>query len=57
MGKMNIKVGLASLFGWLSILYAANSNALSLSQQPLFLVAGAEPNVMFVLDDSGSMNY
>lgn len=57
MGKMNIKVGLTSLFGWLSILYATSTSALSLSQSPLFLVAGAEPNVMFVLDDSGSMNY
>ncbi len=33
------------------------AGALDLVQKPLFLTAGAEPNVMFVLDDSGSMQF
>ena len=37
--------------------YAANTHAISLSQKPLFLTSGAEPNLMFVLDDSGSMQF
>jgi type IV pilus assembly protein PilY1 len=30
---------------------------LSLAESPLFLTSGAEPNVMFILDDSGSMMF
>lgn len=38
-------------------LFASNAHAITLSQQPLFLTEGAEANIMFVLDDSGSMAY
>lgn len=38
-------------------LHVAQSHAISLSQKPLFLTSGAEPNLMFVLDDSGSMQF
>ncbi len=38
--------------------HAAHSHAqINLSQSPLFLTSGAEPNLMFVLDDSGSMQF
>jgi type IV pilus assembly protein PilY1 len=37
--------------------YSAQTHALTLSQEPLFLTAGVDPNVMFVLDDSGSMRF
>lgn len=57
MGKLNFKLGMAGIAYWFAALYAANTSALSLSQQPLFLVAGAEPNIMFVIDDSGSMAF
>lgn len=36
---------------------AAQTHAIALSQKPLFLTSGAEPNLMFVLDDSGSMQF
>lgn len=38
-------------------LHVAQTHAISLSQKPLFLTSGAEPNLMFVLDDSGSMQF
>ncbi|RAE53041.1 pilus assembly protein PilY, partial [Burkholderia multivorans] len=42
----------------LSILFASDSyaaTALNVSQQPLFLTQGVAPNLLFTLDDSGSM--
>lgn len=36
---------------------AHSAMSLSLSQTPLFLRTGADPNVMFILDDSGSMQF
>lgn len=32
-------------------------SALNLSSNPLFLTTGADPNIMFILDDSGSMQF
>jgi len=32
-----------------------NSNATTITQQPIFLSTGAEPNLMFLIDDSSSM--
>lgn len=55
MGKGQIKSGIALLIYISAALYASSSHALSLAQQPLFLTSGAEPNIMFVLDDSLSM--
>ncbi|WP_444939597.1 pilus assembly protein [Microbulbifer sp. JMSA002] len=36
---------------------AHSAASLTLSQQPLFLKQGTDPNIMFVLDDSGSMQF
>lgn len=38
-------------------LISVRSNAVTVSQIPLFLGISAEPNIMFVLDDSGSMRF
>lgn len=55
MGGIKMKVGMAFLLYCSAAIYAAHTHAITMSQQPLFLVSGAEPNLMFVLDDSGSM--
>lgn len=39
----------------IGIVHSAES--LTLSQQPLFLKQGTDPNIMFILDDSGSMQF
>lgn len=52
------KLKLAGLAFYLVLVFnAAQTHAISLSQKPLFLTSGAEPNLMFVLDDSGSMQF
>lgn len=38
-------------------MYAASTHAITLSQQPLFLSSGAEPNIVFAMDDSASMQF
>lgn len=42
---------------FLSLGVAHSAASLTLSQSPLFLRTGADPNVMFILDDSGSMQF
>lgn len=49
-----------TLFGWMllaCVMSARPVYAVSLSQVPLFVSSGVEPNVMFILDDSGSMRW
>ncbi|MBN8430343.1 hypothetical protein JF535_05680 [Microbulbifer salipaludis] len=56
--KLNAKkyyAGLAAALVSLGVTHSAVS--LDLAQSPLFLSAGAPPNVMFILDDSGSMQF
>ncbi|HTF97254.1 MAG TPA: PilC/PilY family type IV pilus protein [Cellvibrio sp.] len=49
---------LGGLFVYLSAtLFSANTHSITLAQSPLFLSSGVEPNIMFVLDDSGSMQF
>ena len=40
-----------------SVLATGQARAVNLSQVPLFLAASVEPNIMFLLDDSGSMHW
>lgn len=54
--KYKMAVGLA-VYSLLTLLAAQSHAQISLSQSPLFLTSGAEPNLMFVLDDSGSMQF
>ncbi|MGN5139288.1 hypothetical protein ACTG15_14985 [Aeromonas sp. 164P] len=45
---------------WVSVLLASMTlpvTAIDLAQVPLYLAARAEPNIMFTLDDSGSMHF
>ncbi|SDK80364.1 pilus assembly protein [Microbulbifer yueqingensis] len=51
------KFGLVLSAALLSLCTAHSAMSLSLSQTPLFLRTGADPNVMFILDDSGSMHF
>lgn len=49
-----------SLLLALSVLLAGTSASLAqvnIAQAPLFLTSSAEPNIMFILDDSGSMHW
>ncbi len=50
----NLILGLCLTLG---LSFTQQARSLSLSSNPLFLTTGAEPNVMFVLDDSGSMHW
>jgi type IV pilus assembly protein PilY1 len=43
--------------GWLGYATTAGAMPLSLSDTPLFLGFRVEPNIMFVVDDSGSMDW
>ncbi|MBY6191839.1 hypothetical protein KUV22_15520 [Microbulbifer agarilyticus] len=56
--KLNVKkfyAGLAAAVMSLSVSHSAMS--VDMAQSPLFLSAGSPPNVMFILDDSGSMQF
>ena len=44
------------LCGALLMTMAQGARAIEISQYPLFLSAGATPNVMLLVDNSGSMN-
>lgn len=44
-----------SLAGWVLYVSGASAAPLSISDVPLFLSTGADPNVMIMLDNSGSM--
>ena len=51
---------LTSCLLYASVLAASSlsaSHAITLSQSPLFLGTSADPNIMFTLDDSGSMRF
>lgn len=57
MRKAQLKLG-AALTVYIGLaFYASVTHAITLSQQPLFLTSGAEANIMFILDDSGSMTF
>lgn len=57
MFKQSYKIDVMVCLYMTLTLHAAHSHAIALSNAPLFLTSGAEPNVMFVLDDSGSMKF
>lgn len=52
-------IGLCSAIfsGWVSVSSEAQASPLSLSQVPLLLGGGVDPNIMFLLDDSTSMQW
>src|SRR5690625_1205017 len=51
-----IKHSTSSLVAAVLTITATSASAeLNIAQQPLFLGKSAEPNIMFILDDSGSM--
>lgn len=53
----NLKFFSVLIFYCVGVIYSVNTHAITLSQKPLFLTSGAEPNLMFILDDSGSMRF
>lgn len=53
----SLKIGAVFVLYCIGVIYSANTHAIALSQKPLFLTSGAEPNLMFILDDSGSMQF
>lgn len=57
MRKAQLKLGAALVFYIGLAFYASVTHAITLSQQPLFLTSGADANIMFILDDSGSMTF
>lgn len=59
MNSKNRKTGLACLSGMLAGLVSLTATAApgTVSQSPLFLTNAAEPNIMLLVDDSGSMDW
>jgi len=57
MWKTMAKLRYMSLIFLVSVLATGQARAVNLSQVPLFLAASVEPNIMFLLDDSGSMHW
>ena len=57
MRKAHLNIGAALTVYMGLAFYASMTHAITLSQEPLFLTSGAEANIMFVLDDSGSMRF
>ncbi|WP_444920981.1 pilus assembly protein [Microbulbifer sp. CnH-101-G] len=55
--RENKKFLSALIAGLLSLGVAHSAVSLDISQQPLFLQTSADPNIMFILDDSGSMQF
>ncbi|WKD49314.1 pilus assembly protein [Microbulbifer spongiae] len=55
--KTRRKNGIALLGGLFGLATVHSALSVPLSQQPLFLRTGADPNIMFILDDSGSMQF
>ncbi|WP_460805701.1 pilus assembly protein [Microbulbifer agarilyticus] len=55
MKAKKFSAGLAAAILSLGVSHSAMS--VDMAQSPLFLSTGAPPNVMFILDDSGSMHY
>ncbi len=56
--KKNRLSGISALLLFSCVSYSLRSYAaLNLAQQPLFLSNGSTPNVVFMLDDSGSMDW
>ena len=48
---------LAVILGWVGYASGLSAAPLQLESTPLFLNVKAEPNVIFMIDDSGSMNW
>src|SRR5262249_8617702 len=48
---------LAFFFGWVGYASGLSAAPLRLESTPLFLNFKVEPNVLFMIDDSGSMNW
>lgn len=46
----------ALIGGWLALVFSLPANALTLADSPLFLTTAVKPNIMLMLDNSGSMN-
>lgn len=57
MSKLNSKFSIFLTAYLMLAVYTAQTHAITLSQSPLFLSQGADPNVVFVIDDSGSMRF
>jgi type IV pilus assembly protein PilY1 len=55
--KMTIQKAIISSVAALVCLGSSHAGNLTLSETPLFLIAAVDPNVYFLLDDSGSMDW
>lgn len=45
----------ALIAGWLALVFSLPANALTIADSPLFLTTAVKPNIMLMLDNSGSM--
>ncbi|WP_231369956.1 pilus assembly protein [Thioalkalivibrio sp. ALE17] len=48
---------LATMFGCAALAFSGTAHGLNIADAPLFLSSPVDPNLMFILDDSGSMHW
>jgi len=56
MTQQSIKAGLSAAVALLSSMAASTAHAVGVAETPLFVSTGVTPNVMLLMDNSGSMN-
>ncbi|MCL4720904.1 MAG: pilus assembly protein [Gammaproteobacteria bacterium] len=54
--RSSFRTRMSTLVGGMLVALSQSGNAVSIAQMPLFIAAGVTPNVMLVVDNSGSMN-
>lgn len=55
--KMSLGLSLSILVGVTGALAPQDASALDIAETPLFMTAAVDPNIVFMLDDSGSMRW
>ncbi|MCP5139352.1 MAG: hypothetical protein H6979_05815 [Chromatiales bacterium] len=54
--RSSLRTGMSTFLAAFLLTMSQAGNAVSIAQMPLFIAAGVTPNVMLVVDNSGSMN-
>ena len=55
--KLSFRLHVKVFFGALIFTFATMTSAKEIASEPLFVGSSVDPNLMFVLDDSGSMRW
>ncbi|MBL8199053.1 MAG: hypothetical protein JNJ67_08935, partial [Chromatiales bacterium] len=54
--RSSLRTGMSTFLAGFLLTMSQAGNAVTVAQMPLFIAAGVTPNVMLVVDNSGSMN-